>query len=130
MRSVRGMDADQGVAVAALVEQRKPELERPAPVALGDDPATGVEQWLERRRQLLSESVVVAIWRVEEDQIVLTRGADRPHAEAQRVLRGHLRRDSKLTQVPADRLLRGPARVDERRGGRPPRERLDGERPG
>ena len=72
MRLSSGMDLDQGVAVAALVEQRELQPERAAPVALCHYPRLGGKYRHQCRRQLPSEGARVAVWRVEEDQIVLT----------------------------------------------------------
>ena len=49
------MDLDQCVAVAALVEQLEPELQRPATVAFGDDARLGGEHRRQRRRELRRE---------------------------------------------------------------------------
>src|ERR1700761_7403092 len=75
MRLSSGIDVDHGVAIAALVEQSQPELERAAPVAPRHYPRIGCEYRRQCRRQLPSEGARVAVWRVEEDQIVLTRVA-------------------------------------------------------
>jgi hypothetical protein len=68
------MDQDQRVAVAALVEQFELELERAATIAFSDDAGTGGKHRGQRRRQLWSEAARAAIGRIDEDQIVLTRG--------------------------------------------------------
>src|ERR1700684_891167 len=115
MRSVRSMDADQGVAVTAFVEQGKVEFQRGSPVALGDGPAIRAEQRRQRRRQLVSEIVPVAIWGVEKDQIVLPPGTKRPHAKVQRVLAGYLSLDPERGEVATDRLQGGASRVDHSR---------------
>ena len=54
------IDSDQGVAVAALVEQRQIELDRGSPVALGDDAGAGCEHRRQRRRELLPSALA---WR-------------------------------------------------------------------
>ena len=50
------MDADQGVAVAALVEERQFELQRGAPVALGHHHGARAQDRHQRARQLRSEA--------------------------------------------------------------------------
>src|SRR5450755_1662502 len=73
MRLSTGIYLDQGVAVPAFVEQWQLVADRAPAVALGDDACAGGQHRRQRRRQLPSEGTGVAVWGVEEDQIVLTR---------------------------------------------------------
>ena len=50
------MDQDQGVAVTALVEQRKVELQRRAPIALGDELSTALAPVLRPGARVIAES--------------------------------------------------------------------------
>src|SRR5207248_2643953 len=72
MRLSGAMDSDQGVAIATLVEQRQVELERCPPVALGHYPCVGSENRSQRRRELSPKGARLAIWRIEEHEIVKT----------------------------------------------------------
>src|SRR3984885_2208470 len=64
VRLVGGMDLNQGVAIAALVEQGQVETERLTPVGLGHDACCGSERPGQCRRQPCAEWAGVAIWRV------------------------------------------------------------------
>src|SRR3954453_145067 len=83
MRLSGVMDADECVAVAALVGHREVEGQwRPA-VALGDDERVVRQHGGQRLRQLALEARLQAVWRVEKDEIVLTSlpgcRAEEPH---------------------------------------------------
>src|SRR5581483_11576792 len=114
MRLSSGMDLNQGVAVAALVEQGELQPKRAAPVALCHYPGVGRKYRHQCRRQLPSEGARVAVWRVEEDQIVLTTVAECRPEEPRRRLRHHLGLQAQRLQIVADRGHRGPRGVDER----------------
>ena len=63
---------DQCVAVAALVEQLELEPQRASAVALRNYPGGARKYRLKRRRQVPPEGRRVAVWRIKEDEIVLT----------------------------------------------------------
>src|SRR5947209_9560862 len=67
------VDPDQGLAVAALVVEGESQLERLTGFALGDHARPGCEHPWQRGGELRRQRARVAIWRVEEDEIVLTR---------------------------------------------------------
>src|SRR3954449_8875551 len=70
MRLSGAMDADDGVAVAALVFDGEIDLERRAAVALCDDRAPRRQHGLQGRRQVVSDGPGQPVWRIEEDQII------------------------------------------------------------
>ena len=129
MRLSGAMDSDQGVAVAALVKQRQVELERRTPVALGDDPGTGRENRSQRCRELLPERARVAIWRIEEHQIVLTSVPACPFEVCPSRHAVHVGARPRAPRGCAGSPSRGRGGVHERRLSRPARERLDRQRP-
>src|ERR1700753_7060 len=90
MRLSSGINLDQGVAVAALVGQHELQPERAAPVALRHYPRIGCTYRRQCRRQLPSEGARVAVWGIEEDQIVLTTVARCGLEEPRRRLGPHL----------------------------------------
>src|SRR5918999_4032251 len=74
MRGSGGMDADQRVAVAAFVFERQPEVQRGATIAFGDHRRARSQDCRQRCRQLAPEVPRQPVGRVEEHEIVLTRG--------------------------------------------------------
>src|SRR5688500_18861791 len=71
-----GMEADEGVAVAAFVERfERREIERLAAVALGDYEPAGCQYARERIRQLLREAPCLPVRRVQEDEVEALAGA-------------------------------------------------------
>src|SRR3954470_15778592 len=129
---VTGVDADQRVAVAAFVRDGEDELERSAAVALGHDATAAGQHRLERRGELSPQLRSAPVGGIEEDQIVCVlarecvpeRRARGPRVHA-RLRRGQPER----LQVGADDRHRARVALDEQRAGRPPRERLDAQRP-
>src|SRR3954453_23607547 len=107
MRLSGVMDADQGVAVAALVSQREVDGQRRPAIALADDERGGRQHSWQRLRQLAPEALRQAIWRVEKDEIVVA-SLPRCGAEEPQSVRAA---DFGLA---ADRLEVGP---DRRHGG-------------
>src|SRR5262245_58580637 len=75
MRLSGAMDAYQGVAVAAFVFQGEVEVERYPVIALGDHHRSFGQDGTERPRELGSEGRRQPIWRIEEDEIVVTSAA-------------------------------------------------------
>src|SRR5437868_14830051 len=73
MRLSGVMNADQSVAVAALVAQRQFQLQRRPPIALGNDARARCQHGRQRLRKRTAEVGGGSIWGIEEDQIVLTR---------------------------------------------------------
>src|ERR1700742_1746313 len=73
MRLSGVMNADQGVAVAALVEQRQFQLQCCPPIALCNDARARCEHRWQRLRKRTAEVAGGSVWGIEEDQIVLTR---------------------------------------------------------
>src|SRR5947208_13984112 len=72
MRLSGVMDADEGVAVAALVGHGEVEGQGRPAIALGDDERVVRQHGGQRLRQLAPEARRQAVWRVEKDEIVLT----------------------------------------------------------
>src|SRR2546421_12907674 len=95
------MEVDQGVAVAALVEQLKLQSERAPTIALGDDAGIGRQHRRERRRELPSEGARKAVWGIDEDEIVLTSGFPCTLEKTQRGLAHHLGLDPQGREVAA-----------------------------
>src|SRR5438270_13237646 len=94
-----GMDLNQGVAIAALVENRQLEPERATPVTLRHYPRVKGKYRRQCQRQLPSEGARVAVWRVEKDEIVLTRVARCGLEEPRRRPADHLRLDPQRIQI-------------------------------
>src|ERR1700759_2819707 len=113
IRLSSGIYLDQGVAVAALVGQSELEPKWATPVALCHYPRIGREYRHQCRRQLPSEGARVAVWRVEEHQIVLTRVAGCGLEEPRRRLADHLGLRAKGLQITFDRGDRRGCRVDQ-----------------
>src|SRR6185437_507488 len=128
IRLSSGIYLDQGVAVAACIEQPELEPERASPVTLCHYPGVGRKYRRQCRRQLPSEGARVAVWRVEEDQIVFTTVAKCGLEEPRRRLGRHLGLDPQRLQITADRGHRGVRRVHQRSLRSAPGERLDAER--
>src|SRR5690349_17671264 len=98
-----GVDSDEGVAVAALVDEGELEDQRRPAVALGDHAAAGREDGGHQRGQLRSPFLRVTVWRVEEDEIV---GGAAGACVAQypaRIVLYHLRVQPQRAEVRADR---------------------------
>src|SRR5215207_5323221 len=122
------VDSDQGVAVAALVDERQLELEWCAPVALTDDAPAWCEDGGHQRGEVRCPSLRLAVWRVEEDQIV---GGATGVCVAQYppgVVAYHLRVHAQGVQIGPDGVHGGPRVVAQQRAARPARERLDPQR--
>src|SRR5436305_10252601 len=67
------VDSDQGVAVAALVEARQSrQLERGPAIAFSDHPRPRRQHRYEIVDEAWPEPGGVAVWGIEEDEIVLT----------------------------------------------------------
>src|SRR5689334_18332147 len=66
------MNADQGVAVAALVEQRQFQLQGCPPIALCNDACARCQYRWQRRRKRTAEVAGGLVWGIEEHEIVLT----------------------------------------------------------
>src|SRR2546421_4738445 len=111
MRLSGTMYADQGVAVSALVQQREVELERGSPIALGDDARAWRNHRRECRRQLRAEAARLAVWGIEEDQIVLTRGPACPLEVVERPRAANFGAQPQCRDVARDRPDRGRGRV-------------------
>src|SRR5579884_672551 len=124
------MDSDQGVAVAAFVKQRQVELEWRAPVAFGYHASTGSNHCPDRGSQQTPEPGCVAVWRVQEHEIVLTAGLTCLPQERSNGLATQLGVDAERLKVAADRIGRGRRAVDERRRCGAAGERLDPQRAG
>src|SRR5436190_11443215 len=125
------MDADQRVAVAALLAHRQCQLERCAAVALARYPSPWRQHGRQQRRQVARQPGGPAVWRVEEDEIVLTPSHACIAKEGPGVLAadlGRVRRPKGL-QVPGHGAHRRGGAVHEGRGHRPPPPRLDPEAP-
>src|SRR5918998_840610 len=75
MRLSGAMDANQGVAVAAFVVQGKIDLQRRPAIALHDHRSLRCHHGRERPRQVAPQGGGQPVWRIEEDDIVLTRAA-------------------------------------------------------
>src|SRR3954470_6087305 len=71
MRLSGAMDADDGVAVAALVGRGQVEIERGPAIALGDHQPAGLQHGGQRLRQLAPEALRQPVGRIEEDEIVV-----------------------------------------------------------
>ena len=116
MRLSGVMDADEGVAVAALDFQPERQLERGSPIAFADHVRGRREHCRQRPRELGTEPGRAPVWRVEEDEIVLTARRACVAKECARVLAVHhgaLNRQG--AQVVIDRADRARGAVDERR---------------
>src|SRR5215210_9446255 len=85
MRLSGVMDADQGVAVMALVVEGQVEGEGAPAIALRDDERAVGQHGGQRLRQLAPEARRQAVGRVEKDEIVLTSVPTRRAEESQRV---------------------------------------------
>ncbi len=72
MRFSGTMDSDQGVAVAALVEEGKLKLERGPHRALGHHPRIRREHLSEVGREAGGEPLRPVVWGIDEDEIVFT----------------------------------------------------------
>src|SRR5829696_4287289 len=119
------VDSDQGVAVAALVDERQLELEWCAPVALTDDAPAWCEDGGHQRGEVRCPSLRVAVWRVEEDQIV---GGATGVCVAQYpsgVVAYHPGVHAQGLEIGADRRDGGSRVVAQQGAARPTRERLD-----
>src|SRR5438270_10779326 len=122
-------DADQGVAVAALVQESElSELQRRPSVALGHDARVRREHRDQRGGELPPERGRMAVWRVDEDEIVLTTGRACAFKERQGALPADLGAEPGPLQMATDRGDRRMRGVDQGRLRRPARERLDRER--
>src|SRR5919108_870471 len=128
MRGSGAMDADQGVAIAAFVQERQVQLERAAAVALGDHRRAGRQHGRQRGRQLAPEASGQPIWRVEEDEIVLTRRRRCGAEEPPDVRAPHLRGRAERREVGAHGADRARRAVHERRLRGAARQRLDPQR--
>src|SRR3954447_15285771 len=71
MRLSGTMDADHGLAVAALIGGGQVEVERGPAIALGDHVPAGRQYGGERLRQLAPEALRQPVGRIEEDEIVV-----------------------------------------------------------
>src|SRR5215218_5301064 len=120
-----GVDSDQGLAVPALVDERELEAERGTAVALADHAPTGGEDGGHELGQVRGPMLRLAVWRIEEDQIVGgTAGVCVPQYPPNVTLY-HGRLQSERVQVGADRRDGARRAVAEERASGAPRERLD-----
>src|SRR3954463_5435990 len=109
------MEAYEGVAVAAfVVDGEGGELERGPAGALGDDQPVGREHGADRRSQRPAERLRVPVWRIQEDQIVLT-GVLSCGAQKGTGVAPHDLAALDAAQIRPDRPHGGGVAVDERR---------------
>src|SRR4051794_41357264 len=126
MRLSGVMEGEEVAAVAALVGGGGVGEERGRPpVALGDDERAIRQYGGQRLRQLAPEARRQAVWRVEKDEIVMTRLPGCRAEKPQRVRAPHLGRSAEGVEVGPHGGDRGRRRVDERRLGGAARERLE-----
>src|SRR3954451_4472932 len=71
MRLSGAMDADDGVAIAALVGRGQVEVEHGPSISLGDRQPSGRQHGGQRLRQLAPEALRQPVGRIEEDEIVV-----------------------------------------------------------
>src|ERR1019366_9709335 len=103
MRLSGAIYPDQCVAVAPLVQAlQASELERRPPVALCHNPGPGREHRSQRCRELPSKRGRMAIWGIEEHEIVLTRVSPCAPQERGGALAADLCVDPELPQVAPD----------------------------
>src|SRR3954451_19127484 len=132
MRCCSGdMEAYQGVAVAAfVVEGEGGEVQRGTAVALGDHQPVGREDGGDGLPQRPAERLRVPVWRIQEDQIVLTGplacGAQGPGD----VAADHFDLVFEALEVRPDGPDGRRVVVDEGGGGGAAAERLDAQRAG
>ena len=124
---IGAMDADEGVAVAAFVFEGQVERQRRPAIALGDHERAGRQHRWQRLRQLAPEALRQAVWRVEEDEIVLTSlprcRAEEPQSVAAAHLAPRLRAPRGWPSRPPPRPPRSPRTSPPRRRARAPRAR-------
>src|SRR5437588_6236150 len=101
-----GIDSNQGVAVAALIEQCEVKMQRGTPVAFGYHSRAGGKHLHQRGAQQTPEPGCVAVWGIQEDEIVLTPGLKCLPEERGYGLATELSVDPKRAQVAPDRLGR------------------------
>src|SRR5436309_3350655 len=107
MRLSGAMDPDQGVPVSPLVQEREDELKRRSPVALGNYPAVRCQDRSECRREAPAEGARVAVWGIEEHEIVLGARGACPLEEVQGPRAAHVGVEIKRSEIPANRSNRG-----------------------
>src|SRR5436305_13860648 len=107
--------ADQGRAIVTLVGELERQIDRRTALALGDDPASRRQNRREARRELPAKAGRVAVWRVEEDKIVLTAGDPCALEERKRSLPVHVRCETESLEVVPDGEDSGRRGVDELR---------------
>src|SRR3954454_20303019 len=130
MRLSGTMDADDGVAVAALVGRGQVEVEHGPAIALGDRQTSGSQhggQWL---RQLAPEALRQPVGRIEEDEIVVAACPGCATQEHARVGPADIRLPAERLEVGPDGVHGGRRGAHERRLGGAARQRLDAQRAG
>src|SRR5450755_1815229 len=115
MRLSGTMDSNQGVAVAALVDEREIELQGRPPVALADHAAPRRQDGGQRGGELGGQAAHTAVWGIEENQIVLLRASACRSEEGEGVAPVHPRVELEGSDVAPDRVNRGRRAVDQRR---------------
>src|SRR6478752_5615757 len=122
------MDADGGVAVAPLVEERQFELQRGPAVALDHYPAAGLQHRRNCLRELPTEPGCEPVGGIQQNQIVRTPARLRVAEERAGVGAPYLAAQIEGLEVAPHGANRGRCGVDEGSLDRAARERLEPER--